>query len=109
MRRLNVLILLGLAHAASPTHYDFLGNPMPEACADVSDIDTAIVFMPEADMRKITPTDKAVLYGAWLDYVFKPHVILIKEGLSPERQAEVIHHERCHEKMWRLTGNANWH
>lgn len=103
------LVLAALLGACTPTHLDFLGNPYPPACADVSGIDIAVIEMPEAEIRKITPTDKKVLYGAWLQYVFKPHVILIQEGLSPERRAEVLHHERCHEKIYRLTGNGNWH
>ena len=108
MSRLNALILVALLSGCA-THQDFLGNAMPEACLDVSDIDIQVIEMPEAEIRKVAPTEKAHLYGAWLQYVFKPHVILISEGLTPTRWAEVLHHEKCHEKMWRLTGNGEWH
>lgn len=98
------LILLTAGCATYPAaKVDFLGNVYPPQCADLSDIHVPIIETDNVILWK--KGGDAHLFGG----LTKSHVILIRKGLTPTIRAEVIRHEKCHEKMFRVTGSPDWH
>lgn len=101
------LALVPIAACAAPPNgagRDFLGNVFPPECADLSDIKIPVIEV-RGDWLDRAAGETADVHGLWS----KARVIYVREGLSPETRAAVIEHERCHEKMYRLTGNPGWH
>ena len=110
--RLSFLVVLFLGGCAvgQPVDKDFLGNVYPPECKDVSDVHIAVRETTVEAMRQLTGfTTRRHLYSVWLQFVFKPHEIWIDKDLPDHLRADVIRHEKCHEKMWLLTGDGNWH
>lgn len=107
MRVAVTLMALVVAACASPARdpmrVDYLGNRYPAACADLSDVNIPII---EARNIYYAPGESA--FGEWLPRE-PTNVILILKGLAEPLRSETIRHEKCHEKMWRLTGNPAWH
>lgn len=102
-------MLAGCA-TSTPADVDFLGNVYPPECKDVSDIHITIRETTTDAMRELTGfTDRRHLYSVWLRFVYKPHEIWIDKDLPAHLRSDVIRHEKCHEKMWQLTGNGDWH
>lgn len=102
--------MLAACATGVPVDKDFLGNVYPAECRDVSDIDIKVRDTSVEAMRKLTGfTTRRHLYSVWLNFVFKPHEIWIDQDLPPHLRADIIRHEKCHEKMWLLTGDSNWH
>jgi hypothetical protein len=75
----------------------------PECQRDLSWVDTPVRFVP---MERAP--DGPRIMGLWLNGG-ESRTILIDETLTGWRRDETIHHERCHEVMFRLTGSAKWH
>lgn len=106
---LVILFLSGCAMGA-PVDKDFLGNTYPAECKDVSDVHIAIRMTTPDAMRQLTGfTKRRHLYSVWLQYTFKPHEIWIDKTITGARLNDLIRHEKCHEKMWLLTGDGAWH
>ncbi len=81
---------------------DFWGNVYPPECRDLSDISASII---ETDHVILWENGAAAgLYGGWT-----PRYIMIRKGLSPEMRADVVRHERCHQRRYDLTGDPAWH
>jgi hypothetical protein len=97
------IITSGCAVAAPET--DFLGYPVPAQCRDVSGIDIPVIEVAGEWLDKAAGGETGGLYGLWS----RIHVIYVRDDLRPGLRARVIEHEKCHEAMWRLTGDPRWH
>lgn len=99
------IVLCG-ANARAADQYDQAGNRYPAWCADVSDIHVPVLPMTPAAMAAIAHNYNHRELGVWL----APGApILIDETLRGWKRADAIRHELCHEKTYRLTGDARWH
>lgn len=76
----------------------------PECRRDLSWVDTPVRFVP---MERLANDGPRIL-GLWLNGG-EDRLILIDDSLTGWRRAEAIHHERCHEVLFRLYGDARWH
>lgn len=109
MTRATALSLAALLSSCSPAHgalgpvTDLWGNVYPAECrGDLPFI--PVVEVPVHFLHAATGGERGRL-GLWSP----AHVIYVLRDLDPATRAEVVRHERCHEQMWRLTGNARWH
>lgn len=75
----------------------------PEALAAIT---TSVIEVPK--LSYALHGDSMQAYGMWVNRP-EGNVILILRGLPEGLRAEVLEHERCHELMYRVTGNAEWH
>lgn len=98
-----------LSACASSPHQgagrDFLGNVYPPQCADLSGVTASIIETSEDEVILWEHGRGSGNYGGWMG----DGVIVIAHGLDPKTKAEVIRHEKCHQRMFELTGSAEWH
>jgi len=100
-----VLFAATIALPALAQDKDTFGNIYPPECSDLSDVRIPVIEVDGAWLDKAAGGETAGINGLWS----RTHVIYIKKGLNAERRADIIRHELCHEKMWRLTGDPRWH
>ena len=95
-----ILFITLARHALAQTH-DYLGYLYPKACQnDLSHIWTRV---DRSRALGWYGTEKRT--GAW-----EPSVIYIDKSMQEWPDIYVItHHMKCHELMFRTTGNPNWH
>ena len=105
MRRAALALALLLAGCATGEPLqDFAGNSYPPACrGNLSDIQTPIAFVPGASLQW-RASHGATVRGMWM-----PGLIQIDNSLAGWLRDDVIRHERCHERIYELTGSPNWH
>lgn len=95
---------------------------LPEPCrGDLSDIPATVIRLPPEEMEKraragivrlrmVGPKPYADLRGyVWINPVTGASHIFIRSDLSKWSQADVERHERCHIRMYQLTGDSRWH
>lgn len=106
------LLLAALAAAClggcTATYAPLQDYVMPAQCnaEALSKITTTVV-----EVEKLTYLENGkhrTAYGMWDDRS-DHHVIWLVRGLPEALRSETLAHERCHELMWRETGNGLWH
>lgn len=98
------LTIPGLAFAET----DPWGNTYPPQCEDVSGLKVTVIEVDHLPVKLGT----ASRCGVWLQRSGKSVIYLLKRCVVDGRavtKAELLHHELCHERMWRLTGSPEWH
>lgn len=108
MRRALTAIAAALALSACAQQYRPMAHyDVPAACtaAALAEIDTRAIPVEQIPYQLRQHYDTL---GLWVQ---RPggNLILIKAGLSETEHANVLAHERCHELMFRRTGNGAWH
>jgi hypothetical protein len=96
---------------------DQAGNRYPVACHDVSDVRVDVVLLSREAMQARLPEELAsipaiVLKGQWIepdDNSKSDGTIYIDKSLVGDDFYDAIKHEKCHGKMYHLTGSPRWH
>jgi len=96
---------------------DFLGNPFPVECLDLSDVHPHIRYVSEDTLRVLENASDwdtkrgYYIFGAWHDDTRNSPdgEVYISNELTPQRELETLRHEYCHAKMRKVRGDARWH
>lgn len=105
--RLLAATLLFVLAGCSATVPTYNGFAMPAQCTPEA---LAAVDVPVIEVAQI-PYELRDHYGTLGLWLQRPegNSILIKAGQPPSQRRAVLSHERCHELIFRLTGNGRWH
>lgn len=102
-------LFAGLALSACATQYAPMAHyNVPAVCTPEA---LAKITLTVIEVAKLSHKEEGVSvgdYGQW-DNRTSQHVIWILKGLPADLHQEVLDHERCHELMFQLTGNGEWH
>jgi hypothetical protein len=93
---------------------DQAGNRYPVACHDVSDVRVDVVLLSREAMQFREPSMPRgfVLKGQWItpdDSTKSDGTIYIDKSLTSDQFYDAVHHEKCHAKMFKMTGDPTWH
>ena len=105
VRRALILALLLAGCASGEPWQDFAGNTYPAACrGDLSDVKTPIAFVPTSRLQWAKRHGGGPVRGLWM-----PGLIQIDDSLHGWIKDDAIRHERCHQRIYELTGSPHWH
>lgn len=100
------------ADAARPWEHE---RALPAECQqDLSWLDVEVRDLPRAEFAlRAMPDARGRTwmrrdYGYWKQRLDGKTWIEIDETLGPVQRAITLHHERCHELRYRLTGSPDW-
>jgi hypothetical protein len=107
-----IVALCSVQARAGGVEYDQAGNRYPVACmGDLSSVKSPVMFVAPAVLQALSHSYNLRELGAWLppSMAGKPGVILVDNTLRGWKRDDAVRHERCHERMYELTGDARWH
>lgn len=105
-KSLIILASVFLAGCADPIDMDHARNIYPPQCAgSLADEPGEVIFVSPAQMRGLRVGNRE----AWGMTREGSRRFYIDNTLMGWMREDVIKHERCHGRMFRLTGNGQWH
>ncbi len=110
-----VMILAGCSSKPMPIlpATDQAGNVYPRTCFDMSKVKAPLILVTTAQMTEVAkgpPKPGHVRLGHWRSEGSSWGTIYVDPtGLSLDQIEDVIRHEQCHAKLFRETGNPQFH